>query len=106
MQAVFRAAREHYASQGVSFHELAESGLRLALEKRPEADRFRLKAFGFHRQGQTVTDWSQVRDAIDAGLSRIGCNVKQRPLRRWTPIFCYAVSDNSPVAGGTIRRRF
>ena len=64
---LFRAAREHCARQGMSFRELVESGLRQAMEKPSRAARFRLKAFGFQGQGQTVTDWNEIRDAIYAG---------------------------------------
>ena len=76
---LFRAAREYCAGQGLSFRQLVESGLRLALEQPRPAARFRLKPFGFRGEGQQIQDWSAIREAIYEGR---GDAPAPTPIRR------------------------
>lgn len=64
---LFRAAREYCAGRNLSFRQLIESGLRLAIEQPPSVTRFRLKPFGFRGQGQQIQEWTAIRQAIYEG---------------------------------------
>jgi hypothetical protein len=79
---LFRAAREYCAGKGLSFRELIESGLRLAIEQPRPATRFRLKPFGFRGEGQQVQEWTAIREAIYEG--RGDSSVSIEPRRRKT----------------------
>jgi hypothetical protein len=76
---LFRAAREYCAGQGLSFRQLIESGLRLAIERPRPAAHFRLKPFGFRGEGQQIHDWSAIREAIYEGR---GDETATVPIRR------------------------
>ena len=64
---LFRTVKTYCGDRGVSFREVVEKGLRLAVSERKNSPRFRLKPFGFKGDGQAMTDWSAILDTIYEG---------------------------------------
>jgi len=50
-----------------SFRDLIEAGLRATLDPPKPAAPFRLKPFGFKGKGQSISDWSTIRDLAYEG---------------------------------------
>jgi hypothetical protein len=71
--ALLRAAREYCGRLGLSFRQLIESGLRLAIEQPPP--------FGFPGEGQQIQDWSSIRAAIYEGRGDLSAPVQARGRR-------------------------
>jgi len=69
---LFRSARKHCAENGITFRQLIEAGLRLAIEKKKPASRFRMKPFGFRGEGQIEQDWAAIRELIYQGRGGSG----------------------------------
>jgi len=59
---LFRQAKLHCSTIGISLRELIESALRLALEPPTQGAPFRLMSFGFQGKGQAIQDWSKIRE--------------------------------------------
>lgn len=64
---LFRTVKTYCGKNGVTFREVMETGLRLAVSESKPAKRFRLRSFGFKGDGQAVTDWNKIRDIIYEG---------------------------------------
>ena len=64
---LFVRAKQHCADRGVSFRELMETGLRLALDPPKAVKPFRLKRFGFGGKGASIQDWNVIRDLVYEG---------------------------------------
>jgi hypothetical protein len=65
--ALFHRAKQHCADNGTSFRDLIEAGLRATLDPPKPAAPFRLKPFGFKGKGQSISDWSTIRDLAYEG---------------------------------------
>ncbi len=75
---LLRAAREHCASEGMSFRELVEGGLRQAMERPLRVAWFRLKVLGFQPQGQSC---------MTGGLGRSAWPMAWLSFTRLTAVF-------------------
>jgi len=64
---LYRRARKHCVDRNLTFRELIEQGLTLALDPPSPRKRFRLKPFGFRGDGQLLQDWGEIRNAIYEG---------------------------------------
>jgi hypothetical protein len=64
---LIREVRDYCVRRGISFRQVVEAGLRLAIADQKATKRFRLKPFGFKGDGQIVTDWAAVRETIYEG---------------------------------------
>ena len=74
---LFRTVKTYCGERGLSFRQVVEEGLRLAVREQASGSRFRLKPFGFKGDGQIMTDWSTIRDTIYEG--RGGDRRRARP---------------------------
>ena len=63
---LFLAARAYCLDRGITFRQLLESGVRMAMKQPSHPSNFRLKQFGFQGEGQSVQEWSEIRDLIYA----------------------------------------
>ena len=64
---LIREVRDYCVRRGISFRQVVEAGLRLAITEQKATRRFRLKPFGFKGDGQIMTDWAAVRETIYEG---------------------------------------
>ncbi len=64
---LFRRAKQHCSTNGISMRELIESSLRLSLEPAKTKTPFRMKPFGFEGKGQAIQDWSTIRELAYEG---------------------------------------
>lgn len=64
---LFRAARAHCASHGITFRVLIEAGLRQQIEQPEPKEPFRLGTFGFRGEGQQVHNWGEIRGLLYEG---------------------------------------
>ncbi len=75
---LFRQAKQHCSTKGISLRELIESALRLALEPSKRRAPFRLKPFGFQGKGQAIQDWSKIRELAYEGRGGFDTNDVER----------------------------
>ncbi len=64
---LFHSARAYCVDKGLTFRQLVESGVRMAMKQPSHPANFRLRPFGFQGEGQSVQKWSEIRDLIYAG---------------------------------------
>ncbi len=64
---LFHSARAYCVEKGLTFRQLVESGVRMAMKQPNDSNKFRLKPFGFQGEGQIVRDWSEIQNLIYSG---------------------------------------
>ncbi len=92
---LFRQAKQHCSEKGISLRTLLETGLRAALDPPKKDVQFRMKPFGFKGEGQTVQDWTVIRELAYEGRGGVPSAADTKGSQS-TPIFW------SPRTGRTL----